>query len=476
MNIPKAVGAEALAELDLLSGADPSVGRIKDNPEDAKPLMAKIEGDKGYRGRLGKAASSLYSLLQSANPHDLPRRPPHGHLTALQILLHSLAHIASVPMTDKKVRNRYVAIPLRREDFSSGKEYDCLSYRAFKVVVDALKTHYSEDTGELWLDVIAAYHNRETGKGRRTRIRATEPFLDWMIQHGLIFAWHPHQVTACKAKSKASKSLVWVKYGKGKSDARPLDRPLQGDELFLPALNDALDRQKIECPLEAYSEYVRLYDFGQGKPRVSFGGNKLLYRQFSGQDGKGGRLYGHWVQSAPGDVRKGLKLGGKPVVELDYVSMQLALLYAIQGVPAPKGEDLYALPGMPPNRADMKTVLTVSVGTETRDEAIQAIRHELWKQNRKQDHAERLYDQFWTVHAAVCPHLQSDSTAAWADLQYQDSQVALRVLRKLLDQGITAIPIHDSFIVQARHETDLKAAMEQASEELAGTRFTTKPA
>jgi hypothetical protein len=47
-------------------------------------------------------------------------------------------------------------------------------------------------------------------------------------------------------------------------------------------------------------------------------------------------------------------------------------------------------------------------------------------------------------------------------LQYADSQIALRVLRYMLEQGIPTIPIHDSFIVQAQHLEKLHATMKAA--------------
>lgn len=63
-----------------------------------------------------------------------------------------------------------------------------------------------------------------------------------------------------------------------------------------------------------------------------------------------------------------------------------------------------------------------------------------------------------SAHSAVYPHGEG-AEALWGKLQYADSQIALRVLRHLLEQGIVAIPIHDSFIVQKQHGEKLKAAM-----------------
>ena len=94
------------------------------------------------------------------------------------------------------------------------------------------------------------YFNRVAREGRRTRIRATTPFLDWMLHKGLIFPWHPYSSKA-EPQAKHSKSLLWLSET-GVGEASKLVRNLQGDECILPPLNDALKRQKIEVQLTSY--------------------------------------------------------------------------------------------------------------------------------------------------------------------------------------------------------------------------------
>lgn len=238
-------------------------------------------------------------------------------------------------------------------------------------------------------------------------------------------------------------------------------RPLQGEEMILPAINEKLSALKIACPLPDYRAYERLYDFKEGRPKSRLSGSKQLYRAFSGEDGRGGRLYGPWVQGVPSELRRYLTINGRPTVELDYGSMQLVLLYAIHGLSVPTG-DLYEIPGQ--LRDIMKMVLTVSVGAKTKSSALDALRNKLQDDNtisHRAGDAERYYSTFWHHHRAVYPH-GGKSNQVWAELQYADSQIALRVLRYLLEQGIPAIPIHDSFIVQEQHELQLQQAMRQA--------------
>jgi len=223
----------------------------------------------------------------------------------------------------------------------------------------------------------------------------------------------------------------------------------------------------LKCSYRDYSQYETLYDYARGRPRFSLTGNKTLRRVFAGEDGRAGRLYGHWVQTLPKELRGQLKINNKPTVELDYNGMQMALLYADAGKPLPDQGDLYTIPGF--DRDDMKAVLLRTVGTATREHAVAALRKMLHEQGRSRPgRAEALYDAFWSFHADVCPHGASDSEATWARLQELDSTLALRVLRKLLDKGVVAIPIHDSFIVEERHADATEAVMLQEFEALFG--------
>ncbi|MEY8100078.1 hypothetical protein AB9F29_22345, partial [Falsihalocynthiibacter sp. S25ZX9] len=54
-------------------------------------------------------------------------------------------------------------------------------------------------------------------------------------------------------------------------------------------------------------------------------------------------------------------------------------------------------------------------------------------------------------------------TSRWTEMQRIDSDIAETVLTKLLnkDHPITALPIHDSFIVRRGAEDDLRNAMSE---------------
>lgn len=451
------------------------------------PMLPHIEGTKGYRTALTKAAETLYRMIQTndrvqanfgneiilaGKSHGklstLSKRPKPADLLALETLLHSLAHAGSWPLVIEdgvQKRRNYVAVPMDNNAFSK-EPYKALSRDAFRSMVYALAIFIPDGGEKPWLELVPSFNNRETGVGMKTRVGATTAFLDWMVRQGLIFPYHPH---AKSSRKKANAPLLRVSIKdavSGKKSAYPLDRPLKDEETILPAINEALASQRLSRPLGSYKEITDNYDFTRGKPKKALGGSKRLYRQFSGKDGIGGRLYGHWVQNLPSWLREGLTINGKPVIELDFGNMQLALLYAVSGVPVPDVDDLYEMPGMPADRDSMKMVLTLSVGNATREETLAAIRKKLHDENRTgPEKAERLYDTFWTCHEAVNPHRHDATNGAWAELQNLDSRIALRILAKLLDQNITAIPLHDSFIVARRDAENTESVMLETFEE-----------
>src|SRR5690606_1621238 len=143
--------------------------------------------------------------------------------------------------------------------------------------------------------------------------------------------------------SKADKSLLWLKYeGRcGEEVEVPLDRTWRDDEEILPELNRRLANARITCRCPDYKKYEDNWDFTGGKPKSYCSGSTQLFRQFTPEDGKGGRLFGHWVQNFRSDLRPYLTINRSPTTELDYRSMQLVLLYAMAGVPVPDTDDLY---------------------------------------------------------------------------------------------------------------------------------------
>lgn len=456
-------------QIVALSGADPE-SRFwnSGNPGNSIPLFQEIQGEEGYKTSLRKSAYDLYGLLHqnssaSAESSALPRKPTDDFLTALMLLLHSLSYIVSHPRIvrdGKTADQQYIAIPLNKNEFRPGQKYQDLAYGPFRKAVSALK-HFAPEGGGQWIQHVPGFFDQQTKQGKRTRIAPSKNFCNWMMQQGLIFprraiSKNPSglkenygvlQVSVPDPADPDKKTKLW------------LNRPLAGDELVLPVLNKRLAKLTLACPLPNYDTYTAHYDFTHGHSKLFLGGKEHFRRVFTEEDGCAGRLYGRWVQNVPSTLRQYLTIEGQPTTELDYQNMQLVLQYAMSGKTVPDG-DLYRIEGQ--DRDWMKAVLAASVGVATRDEALGALRRKLIEANlSRAGLAEALYDTFWNQHSRVYPHGEG-GIALWGKLQYADSQIALRVLRYTLRQGISAIPIHDSFIVQAQHWEKLHTIMRAA--------------
>ncbi len=379
------------------------------------------------------------------------------------LLLHSLSYIVSHPriVRDGKTHDHhYVAIPLNKNDFRPRQKYQNLAYGPFRKAVSSLR-HFAPEGGQAWIEYVPGFYDQQTKQGRRTRIAPSKDFCNWMLQQGLIFP---------RRSIDKKKSHLAEKYGvlqvsvpdpadPDKKIKSWLNRPLQGDELVLPVLNKQLAKLEIACPLPDYDTYKAHYDFKHGYSKLFLSGKEHFRRIFTDEDGCAGRLYGRWVQNVPSSLRRNLTIDGLPTTELDYQNMQLVLHYAISGKATPSG-DLYQIGGQ--SRDWMKEVLTSSLSVATRDEALGALRGKLDKANQSRaGRAEALYDAFWSYHCTVYPHTEG-AEGRWGKLQYADSQITLRVLRCLLEQGIPAIPIHDSFVVKEQHWEQLHSAMKVA--------------
>ena len=485
-DLPDRITPEELEALAIEAGANPSVMPSEDVRSNF-PLFDKIKGGKAYRDRLAEAARDLYEMLRQddliqahigkpvylngrerGRIKSLPEGKARHHRYALELVLHSMAFALSAPLVKdtqgRSIRRVFVAVPLDSNAFYK-PPYKGINRDAFRSVVYALAIFAPEEKGKPWLDYRPPFNNPETGEGKRTCIRADAPLQEWMFSRGLIFPFHPvgPSVAKSEAAKRATESCLWVSrkaQEKGeKKQYSPLDRPLQGDEQPLPAINKALNKQRIFFEFTSYAEYEKYYSYREGRPRTALGGNKRLYRMFSEEDGRGGRIYGHWVQTMPSELRERLRINKSAVSELDFGSMQLALLYHLADAQVPR-EDLYAQPGMTSSRSDMKMVLTLSVGNATEQETLGAIRGRLSDEGRpREGRAEQLYSEFWSHHSLANPHRQGGEEGAWVELQKLDSLIALRILASLLDHGITAIPVHDSFIVERSYTETTKDVM-----------------
>jgi hypothetical protein len=224
------------------------------------------------------------------------------------------------------------------------------------------------------------------------------------------------------------------------------------------AFNDALTSARIEFDGKLISEgdevWVRdgdpvcVQDDETDQRRMVNGTATLsLHRIWNQNWQRNGRLYGCWVQNLPKENRRTLLLNGEPVAEPDYPALHCQLIYDRAGKPMP--DKPFEIDGF--ERSEVKRAFYTMVNAPTWDSARRAI----WQHSPKW---KELMLAIACKHSAVKDALCS---GIGARLMFTDAKIMCRNLADLNREGILALPIHDSVIVQAKYESRAFEIMER---------------
>jgi hypothetical protein len=192
-----------------------------------------------------------------------------------------------------------------------------------------------------------------------------------------------------------------------------------------------------------------------------------LKRVFSrGSMERGGRFYGGWWQFIPSEYREFITINGIASVEIDYSELHPRLLYLEQGLAPPTG-DLYDI-GLV---IDGKSYDPSSEPYKTQRDIVKEVFNALLNDESGRYRMDE--EQVKTIGIKQSelkkrlikrhPPLKSVlGKGVGLGFQYIDSQVAEVVMLDLLKQGVTCLPVHDSFIVPRHQGQLLHAAMLKA--------------
>ncbi len=180
---------------------------------------------------------------------------------------------------------------------------------------------------------------------------------------------------------------------------------------------------------------------------------------------KGGRLYGCFVQFVPKEYRVHVTIDELPTIEVDYAALHPTMAYHLEGLDPPM-TDCYdiGLWDSEERRELVRPIVKAFFNAMLNDEDSEAVlsRRELKILGISTPELRR---RIAAAHPAISHYFGTDIGLR---LQYEDSCLAEKVLLMLLDQGISCVPIHDSFVVQIIHADALRRAMLEAYEERFG--------
>lgn len=407
---------------------------------------APLDPQRRLNGETGAAVlAELWSRLEPDLGRRRGSRDVDGaqYLDALDVLLANLA-AAAFNRVDPL---RFVTVAF------SGAAYAGLTIRhtAMQQIRDGL--------AELGLvEGQAGYRRYEAGgvvaQARRTRLRAAPPLRALFQSRGLSrvhIDWRGHR------------DVIRMRAPDPHLPPEPLD--VRSSRALLEAVNARIAATDLWLPDEGWrriaARYRRAPETAEEEDRPQAGDltATFLHRGFKGGWDRGGRLYGGWWINLPAAERTNLTIHGAPVSEVDFARLHPTLLYARVG--ARLDFDPYMVPGAEGPRVR-------ELGKRTFNRLLNRTPPDGRRDVRLGPTLEDVgqLPPGWSFSRYLARFVERlDPIATWFGsgeglrLQREDSDLALAVLERLLDAGVVALPVHDSFIARRQDETMLRLAM-----------------
>jgi len=244
--------------------------------------------------------------------------------------------------------------------------------------------------------------------------------------------------------------------------ARKTSKNKPGKEIELP---DTEDVRRMAAEVTRFNEFL-------GRQDIEYVGNrqdidderKTTHRVFNnGRMDEGGRLYGGFWQSLSGakDSKRDERaddicINDEHLAGLDYGQIAVRMLYSFEGKQL-EMEDAYVLDGWGPEcREGMKKLINSMINDPTGEpKALKRMfgrTYGLKVPELTAKAKQSIYEQ----HSAIKHHFNGTSTYR---LFYEESNHLMRVLMKLVDMNIPALPVHDCLYVRLSDENTVRQLM-----------------
>jgi hypothetical protein len=363
------------------------------------------------------------------------RKDQETHVATISAVMCDLIH--AVLMQDK----RGIAISRSNQMLGKNDRYQAPALnRQLPYVLDALASDALD-----WLVEERGYINH-FGRNQRTLIKPTQHLINDMKEFGVELG----DIGRCKTEEaiilKAEKEDYWDKGAYLPYDDTALTNRYRDE---VRTINSWLAEASIEFD-ETVVKGDRPIDIG----------NVSLRRYFSqGSFDSGGRLFGGFWQGLREDERlEGLIINGDSVVGLDYGQIAPRILYGLANTEPPEG-DLYDIPGLTTlngrsYRNGVKKVMNALMFSDGLPRRKPMETKSILPPNLS---IQEVVDVILQAHPAIA-HLLGTEVGHKA--QFIESQVMVKVLLRLREQSIVALPIHDGLIIPSEAEDKAKAVME----------------
>jgi hypothetical protein len=245
-------------------------------------------------------------------------------------------------------------------------------------------------------------------------------------------------------------------------------RKKPGKELPLP---DTDEVRRMAQEVNTFNAYLQKQVIEYVGDRDDIDDERLsVYRVFNnGSLAEGGRLYGgFWYQLSgaktdgqPDEREKLICINGEHLTGLDYGQMAVRILYSFAGVQMTL-KDAYILPGWANSREGMKKLINAMINSPTGEpEAIKGLFRDHLGSSVKQLTKEATAS-IYEHHAPIINYMFG--TMGYK-VTYEESNHLIRLLLKLVDLDIPALPVHDCLYVRLSDEDRVRALMTSTFED-----------
>lgn len=303
---------------------------------------------------------------------------------------------------------------------------------------------------------LMGYWGGSQGEGRRSTLTATRLLLDLLPD--------PHDDDFLR---DAEEEVIILRAEKEDLTHYGEARERSGKQLDY---DDTPDTEKMRGDLRRINEHLAeanvIFDDGvlASFTEDRFDPNaRRLYRIFSnGRFDTGGRLYrGFWIGLPKASRHDVLQIDDEPIVMLDYGQMSTRLAYAKVYVKPPSG-DLYRAGRLAlwPRDGVKKLINAALFSSSPLTRRPNGSAKVLPRGDFK-----TLMGALRDAHAPIAHLFESGEGLR---IQRMESDIMVQVLLRLIDRGITALPIHDAIVVGEPHAGRAETVMKTVFHELCG--------
>jgi hypothetical protein len=334
--------------------------------------------------------------------------------------------------------------------------------------------------GNDYIEFKGHYLNFDFNTGYRTRIRPTAKLASLYGKYGLkqeMVLDHPNKEVLI-LKGETVKEDVYYKGLDGKTYKR------KGNVAKLKDYEDKVEQDRMRGVILRFNRllartYIDVDETGymlsalREEDIVINLAKRTVRRIFNGDFRRGGRFYGGFWQSIPGDLRKRIIINGHNVIEIDFSGMHIHILYAMKGLKlrafnrlpyiVTKGNDTQGY------RPYYKALLLTAMNCKSDRSCLFEVCKDIKENPEDYPHVidrKKLFKflkarlaEIKAYHPEISDFLNKRK-GIYA--QYYDSQIASAVINDMTKNKIPVLCVHDSFICAFMHEDTLTSVMTKA--------------